>query len=117
MWALYYYRNPEIWIFVLFNSFIHTLMYTYYTGTVLKFNLSAFKPIMTLLQILQLVIGGCTLSLWSPMNQENYRTSHTLIGSLVFSQAYIVILLGLFLQFFAQSYIFKPKRANKKKTN
>ncbi len=120
LWILVRYENSEIWIFICFNSFIHTLMYTYYAASVKGVNLALVKWIMTLLQILQLFIGGLIISVWHPMNQPTYRQSWTQVGSMMFSQAYIVVLFLLFVQFFIESYVApKAKRtaAPTKKTN
>jgi hypothetical protein len=39
------------------NSFIHSIMYAYYLGTILKVNLKFVKPYITYLQMLQFVVG------------------------------------------------------------
>ena len=48
---------PAGWIFVLFNSFIHTLMYFYYTLTCLGYR-PTWKRILTTMQIIQFIIGN-----------------------------------------------------------
>lgn len=58
MWAGIRYMSPPIWMFVLVNSGIHALMYTYYTLSTLGIRVpQAFKRTLTTLQIAQFVIG------------------------------------------------------------
>ncbi len=57
MWVLFHYQNEGIWLFVQFNSFIHTIMYAYFTFTALGISVPG-KQIVTLLQILQLTVGN-----------------------------------------------------------
>ncbi|KAF3923164.1 hypothetical protein ABW20_dc0108582 [Dactylellina cionopaga] len=59
MWAGIRFMSPPIFIFVLFNSAIHTLMYTYYTLSALKIQVpNALKRLLTTMQISQFIIGG-----------------------------------------------------------
>lgn len=54
-----------IWIFLLFNSGIHTMMYSYYTLSTLKFPWAgALKQAMTTAQIMQLFFGCIIASLY-----------------------------------------------------
>lgn len=48
---------PAAWIFVLFNSFIHTIMYFYYTLTCLGYR-PTWKRILTTMQIIQFLVGN-----------------------------------------------------------
>ena len=48
---------PAGWIFVLFNSFIHTIMYFYYTLTCLGYR-PTWKRILTTMQIVQFCVGN-----------------------------------------------------------
>jgi hypothetical protein len=58
MWAGIRYMGQPIWIFVLVNSFIHAMMYTYYTVTALHIRVpNAVKRSLTTMQIMQF-IGG-----------------------------------------------------------
>ncbi|KAI8149830.1 fatty acid elongase [Fennellomyces sp. T-0311] len=56
MWAGIRYRTTAIWIFVAFNSLIHTIMYTYYALTGLGIHPPGKKYITTL-QITQFLLG------------------------------------------------------------
>ncbi|KAF3904683.1 hypothetical protein ABW21_db0208512 [Orbilia brochopaga] len=59
MWAGIRFMSPPIFIFVLFNSAIHTLMYTYYTLAALKIRVPmVVKRLLTTLQITQFLVGG-----------------------------------------------------------
>lgn len=59
MWSGVRYMSSPIWIFVVFNSFIHSLMYFYFSLSCLKIRLPQwFKQSLTSLQILQFILGG-----------------------------------------------------------
>ncbi|KAI1180375.1 GNS1/SUR4 family-domain-containing protein [Nemania sp. FL0916] len=59
MWAGMRYMSVPIWIFVFFNSAIHSLMYTYYTFTAFNVRVpNLIKRSLTSLQISQFVIGA-----------------------------------------------------------
>lgn len=59
MWSGVRYQSSPIWIFVVFNSFMHSLMYFYFTLCCLNIKLpKIFKQTLTTLQILQFIIGG-----------------------------------------------------------
>jgi hypothetical protein len=59
MWAGIRFASPPIWIFVVFNSLIHTLMYFYYTLSALKVRVpTVVKRALTTAQITQFVVGG-----------------------------------------------------------
>lgn len=59
MWAGVRYASPPIWIFVVFNSFIHSIMYFYFTLSTLKIKVpKMFKQVLTTMQIIQFVVGG-----------------------------------------------------------
>ncbi|OPB38954.1 fatty acid elongase, 5 TM, GNS1/SUR4 membrane protein [Trichoderma guizhouense] len=59
MWAGMRYMAIPIWIFCLFNSFIHSLMYTYYTLSAFSVRVpTALKRSLTSMQITQFIIGA-----------------------------------------------------------
>ncbi|KAF2749557.1 hypothetical protein M011DRAFT_457002 [Sporormia fimetaria CBS 119925] len=59
MWAGIRYMAGPIWVFVLVNSFIHAMMYTYYTVAALRIRVpQAVKRTLTSLQIAQFLLGG-----------------------------------------------------------
>ncbi|KAI4256600.1 MAG: hypothetical protein LQ352_002040 [Teloschistes flavicans] len=58
-WAGIRFMSPPIWMFVIVNSGIHTLMYTYYTLNHLGIHVSQrLKSTLTRLQIVQFVFGA-----------------------------------------------------------
>ncbi|KAM4054787.1 GNS1/SUR4 family protein [Hirsutella rhossiliensis] len=59
MWAGMRYMSAPIWMFVLVNSFIHSLMYAYYTLTAFSIKVPmAAKRTLTTLQITQFLVGA-----------------------------------------------------------
>ncbi|OAQ70483.1 GNS1/SUR4 membrane protein [Pochonia chlamydosporia 170] len=59
MWAGMRYMSAPIWVFVLVNSFIHALMYTYYTLTAFSIKVPmVVKRTLTTMQITQFVTGA-----------------------------------------------------------
>jgi hypothetical protein len=66
MWAGIRYMSPPIWMFVFVNSFIHTLMYTYYTLTAFAVPVPmAVKRSLTTIQIAQFLVGSFYAALHS----------------------------------------------------
>jgi GNS1/SUR4 family len=63
MWAGIRYMGQPIWIFVLVNSFIHAMMYSYYTLTAFHIRVpNAIKRSLTTMQITQFVFGTFSAS-------------------------------------------------------
>ncbi|KIW81484.1 hypothetical protein Z517_04509 [Fonsecaea pedrosoi CBS 271.37] len=59
MWAGIRYMSPPIWMFVLVNSGIHSVMYTFYLCSVVGIKVPKwFKQTLTTLQITQFVVGA-----------------------------------------------------------
>ncbi|KAG6024526.1 hypothetical protein E4U41_001761 [Claviceps citrina] len=59
MWAGMRYMSPPVWVFTLVNSFIHALMYTYYTLTAFSIRVPLFvKRSLTTMQITQFLVGA-----------------------------------------------------------
>ncbi|KAL8830125.1 MAG: hypothetical protein Q9170_005885 [Blastenia crenularia] len=59
VWAGIRYMSPPIWMFVIVNSGIHTLMYTYYTLKHLGIGVSQkLKSALTTAQIVQMIFGA-----------------------------------------------------------
>ncbi|KAF9179866.1 hypothetical protein BGZ51_006470 [Haplosporangium sp. Z 767] len=56
MWSGINYQATPIWIFVVFNSFIHTVMYAYYAFTSIGFHPPG-KKYLTSMQITQFLVG------------------------------------------------------------
>lgn len=120
---LFYWLNShvnydgDIYLTILLNGFIHTVMYTYYficmhtkvpeTGRSLPI---WWKSSLTMMQMIQFVIM---------MSQATYlllsRCKKTSLRVVVAYFVYIFSLLVLFAQFFVSSYM-KPKKTKAKKT-
>ncbi|EME48248.1 hypothetical protein DOTSEDRAFT_147557 [Dothistroma septosporum NZE10] len=59
MWAGIRYMSPPIWMFVFVNSFIHALMYTYFTLSALGIRINpTIKRTLTTMQIAQFLWGA-----------------------------------------------------------
>lgn len=118
MWAGIRYQSPPIWIFVVFNSFIHTLMYFYFSLSCLRIRVPAlFKRTLTSLQITQFVIGG-SLAIVHAFIWYTDLTSGELTSCiattdqalpLFINVGYLTPLTALFAAFYIDSYI-RPKQ-------
>ena len=123
MWAGVRYQSPPIWIFVVFNSFIHSLMYFYFTLSCLHIKVpQAFKKLLTSMQITQFVLGGSIAVLhsfvWiidtSKMVSAEHMELINCISTpekalpLLINVAYLTPLTALFAAFYIESY-FKSK--------
>ena len=97
-WHLTYVYNVEgIWIATILNSFVHTIMYSYYIGCLLKINQVRFiKKYITSLQLCQLIPQPISLYLYN--SDENYNI-------LLFFTFYSVGLVILFGRFYYDNYI------------
>ncbi|KAL8292504.1 hypothetical protein RQP46_001116 [Phenoliferia psychrophenolica] len=132
-----------IWIFVVFNSFIHTLMYIFYTCSALKIPFPTFlKKSLTKLQITQFLIGGSLAASYLFIQLPTFaQHKDAVLDKLSFGQlslesvarmgtqcvvdqgqraavwlnvAYLIPLTYLFGAFFVKSYQAKSKAAQKK---
>ena len=98
----YKYEVVSMWVFLLFNSFIHTLMYYYYTMSTLKVTFP-FKKILTTLQITQFVSG-------MPLNLYYWWFTNMNFEQQIFifvSSSYVFGLIYLFQQFYMKAYVKK----------
>lgn len=114
MWGGIRYQLPPIWIFVVFNSFIHSLMYFYFSLSCLKIRVpNVFKRVLTSMQILQFVLGGSLAVLHAFIYYTDLATSSmkSCIGTadqalpLFINVTYLTPLTGLFAAFYIESYI------------
>lgn len=119
MWAGIRYQSPPIWIFVVFNSFIHSLMYFYFSLACLKIRVpSIFKRALTSLQITQFVVGGSLAVVhafvWytdlSTLNLVNCISSSDQALPLIINVAYLAPLTALFAAFYIESYMRKTSK-------
>jgi hypothetical protein len=93
------YKVEGIWLATILNSFVHTIMYSYYLGCLLKINrVRVIKKYITSLQLCQLIPQPICLYLYN--NDENYNI-------LLFFTFYTVGLVMLFGKFYYLNYIEK----------
>ena len=114
MWSGIRYQSPPIWIFVVFNSFIHSLMYFYFTLACLKIRVPTFiKRALTSMQISQFVLGG-SLAIFHAFVWYSDVTGQKFSGCintsdqalpLLINVAYLTPLTMLFAAFYIESYI------------
>uniref|UniRef100_A0A7S4F008 Elongation of fatty acids protein n=1 Tax=Chrysotila carterae TaxID=13221 RepID=A0A7S4F008_CHRCT len=104
-------KNEGVWIFMILNSCIHTIMYTYYGLTALGVAYPG-KFMITMSQITQFV-GGFYL-VWDYINIASFRSSPSLVFSWLFNYAYVGVVLILFLRFFYYDNFSKPSKGKKK---
>jgi hypothetical protein len=102
-WHLHYiYKVDCIWIPSIANSFVHTIMYSYYLGCLLKINQVRFiKQYITSLQLMQLFIPNFVcLYYYAPPIETifNYNLIKMFVG-------YVSILVILFSDFYYVNYI------------
>ena len=102
-WHLHYhYKVDCVWIPSIANSFVHTIMYSYYLGCLLKINQVRFiKKYITSLQLAQLFIPNfiCLYYYIPPVETIfNYNLIKIFVG-------YVSVLVVLFSQFYYTNYI------------
>lgn len=94
---MYVYKVDGIWIATILNSFVHTIMYSYYLGCLLKMNQVKFiKKYITTLQLCQLIPQPTCLYLY---NTDEYY------NILLFFTFYSVGLVILFGRFYYVNYL------------
>ena len=99
---LYVYKIDSIWIPTIANSFVHTIMYSYYLGCLLKIQwVRCIKKYITFLQLTQLTVPNfIALYLYYPPNETVFNYQLILLFFL-----YVCGLIILFIQFFYKNYI------------
>ena len=106
MWGFIVTSNTVGLVIVCLNSFIHTLMYTYYFMAAYGYQ-SPLKHYLTQAQIIQFLIG-MTLTIPTHFIQGCLNPAQSLV--LGITQLYTIILIALFISFYLQSY--KSKKYN-----
>lgn len=98
-WHLFYvYKVDAIWIATLLNSFVHTIMYSYYMGCLLKIKqVKVIKKYITFLQLCQLIP--------QPLSLYLYRTTEPNYTIIVVFTFYCIGLIMLFASFYYTTYI------------
>ncbi|GAP89246.1 putative fatty acid elongase-like protein [Rosellinia necatrix] len=125
MWAGMRYMSAPIWIFVFFNSAIHSLMYTYYTVTAFNIRVPTFiKRSLTSLQISQFIIGASAAMVHSfisylvPVQTAASGTKYQKVDcidttgqtfAIWLNVFYLAPLTYLFVSFFIASYLRRSK--------
>lgn len=113
MWSGIRYTSPPIWIFVVFNSFIHLFMYLYFSLCSIRVRVPVvLKRGLTALQILQFIVGGLIAVFhafvwYTDLSSNNYSsciaTSDQAV-SLIVNVGYLAPLTALFAAFYIESY-------------
>jgi len=114
------YHSDSSWIFVNFNSFIHTFMYSYYAlslqraESTKKSFLDTVKPLVTSSQIVQFLTGFYFLYQYRKV--QCYVTDpYVMIGVYYHTWAYVGGVLLLFLNFYVRTYCKCGKKPRKDK--
>ena len=107
-WHLMYkYKVDMIWMASLLNSGVHTIMYSYYLGCLLKFNqVRLIKKHITSIQLCQFFILYVNLYFYCPPIETWFNYSIIILFA-----SYGVGIIGLFGKFYYDSYIIKEKMA------
>jgi hypothetical protein len=106
VWHLCYVYNVDcIWIPSIANSFVHTIMYSYYLGCLLKVNKVRFiKQYITSMQLTQLIVPNfICLYFYIPPIETQFK-----YGIIQLFVGYVSILVVLFSNFYWMNYM-KPK--------
>ena len=100
-------KSNGAYIFIIANSFIHSLMYCYYAMSVLKisyFNafLKQFKPILTSMQMTQFVLVNCIALIQVYCYYDIMQWADTFC--ILYHVFYAFILFILFNKFYTRTY-------------
>ena len=98
-------------MFILLNSFIHTVMYAYYAATAAGFKFKA-KFVITLMQITQFLVGFTIV--YPYINIPCFAADSGKVFSYWFNYAYVGSVLLLFLHFFVQDNLTNKTKSGKK---
>jgi hypothetical protein len=102
---MYIYKVDVVGMATLLNSIVHTIMYSYYLGCLLKINQVRFlKQYITSMQLCQFFILYINFYLYRPPIETwfNYYI-------IIFFATYGVGVIGLFLSFYYKNYVMKIK--------
>ena len=104
-YLMYSHRVDMVWMATLLNSGVHTVMYSYYLGCLLKIKqVRLIKKYITTLQLCQFFILYSNFYLYRPPIETWFN-----YGIISFFAAYGVGIIGLFCRFYYDSYIVKEK--------
>ena len=107
MWLVITSRSTCGYIFVVFNSFIHSIMYLYYALTVWKIRIP-FKSIITMLQMVQFVTGMSLGIVQWVFYGECLTVGDRIV--ICYHEIYVGCLFILFKLFFNKAYSKKIKK-------
>jgi hypothetical protein len=108
MWMITVTKSTGGFFFVVFNSFIHTIMYFYYASSTLGLQFSG-KFIITILQMVQFLTGNSLVTAQLLLWHKCMRLEDKIC--IVYHVVYTSVLFYMFYQFYKQSY--KKKSAKK----
>ncbi|GME84321.1 unnamed protein product [Ambrosiozyma monospora] len=123
MWTGVRFSSPTIWTFVVFNSFIHSIMYTYYALCCLHVKIPIkFKQSLTFIQLVQFVVVASLLVCHNFINYfdfesrqyKNCITDSSKELCIPFNVSFALGLMYLFGRFYIESYK-KPQLKKKSK--
>ena len=110
MWAIVVTKSGSAVVTTVFNSFIHTIMYTYYVFAALGYS-SSLKHYLTQAQMIQL-ITGCSVAVAMAVT-PNCMSPAEGLSTLVLN-LYAFYLIYLFYDFYTRTY---KQKGEKKKSN
>jgi len=113
MWGFVVTDNTIGLVIVCFNSFIHTLMYSYYFFATFGYQ-SPLKHYLTQAQIIQFLLG---MSLTIPAHFISGCLTPAQSLVLGITQVYTVILIALFISFYINSYVTARRKKREKYVN
>ncbi len=97
----YFYKVEATFATTLMNSFIHSIMYTYFMCTSMKMRrVRALRPYITRMQLSQFMIGMMLIVMYYPPVETPWR-----YAILMLAQAYNVGLIILFRRFYTKAYV------------
>jgi hypothetical protein len=101
------YQTPVVLVGTFFNSFVHTIMYSYYLINLCGYKSTKYKPYITILQLIQLVVANMYGIIYYII-PNFYNNSEQLYLSVMFVM-YVFVLILLFINFSIKNYIVKQK--------
>ena len=102
---MYQYKADMVWMATLLNSGVHTIMYSYYLGCLLKINqVRCIKKYITSIQLCQFFILYVNLYFYYPPIESWFN-----YGIIIFFAAYGIGIIGLFGRFYYDSYVVKER--------
>ena len=102
---MYQYKADMVWMATLLNSGVHTIMYSYYLGCLLKINqVRCIKKYITSIQLCQFFILYVNLYFYYPPIESWFN-----YGIIIFFAAYGIGIIGLFGRFYYDTYVVKER--------